>query len=714
MPRRRKSSKPPVEENAPALPVLPSPPPSEQASAYFNRELSWLEFNFRVLAEAEDESVPLLDRVKFVAIFGGNLDEFFMKRVGGLKLQLASRAPQISPDGRTPLEQLRAIQARVRPMIAQQRRIFLERLLPALKPHGIELLGYRDLSEEEREYVRRYFEANIFPILTPLGLDHSHPFPFISNLSISLAVALRRPGSGEIRFARVKVPPTLPRWVQLPESLRFIPIEAVITENLDRLLPGMEVVESYPFRVTRAADVQRFEEPAEDLLESVQEELRERRFAAVVRLEVVPEMPAWMRSLLLDELGVGPEDLYEARPPLAFRDLFSLAGLPLPTIREAPWRPVTHPRLAPGPDGKDPDLFRVIARGDLLVHHPYDSFATSVQRFLEVSAQDPQVLAIKQTLYRTSRNSPVVKSLIEAAERGKQVAVLVELKASFDEARNIEWAEALEGAGAHVAYGVVGFKTHAKVSLVVRQEPDGLRTYTHLATGNYNTDTAELYTDLGLFTCSPEIGADALQLFNLLTAGQLAGQEFRSLLVAPVNMRAGILGRIAREVEHQRAGRGGRIVAKMNSLEDPKIVDALYEASAAGVEMDFIVRGVCRLRPGLPGKSERIRVLSIIGRFLEHARIFKFANGGAPEYWLGSCDWMSRNIDWRVEAMVPVLDSALQAELQAILDVQLADNCRAWDLGPDGTYVQRSPAPGEERRASQQILMERALRRTPR
>jgi len=663
-----------------------------------------------VLAEAEDPEVPLLDRLKFVAIFGANLDELFMKRVGGLKLQVASGRPTRSPDGRTAAEQLDAIAATVRPLVEHAREVLTGRLLPELAAQGIEIVGRHDLAAAEREWAAQFFAAQVFPILTPLGLDPSHPFPFLSNLSLSLAVAVRNPASSEVRFARVKVPPTLPRWIQLPGGHRFVALESVIAEHLDRLFPGLEILEAHSFRVTRAADVERQEEPAEDLLESIQEELRERRFASVVRLEVVPEMPAWMRSLLVEELAIGADDVFEVRPPLAERDLAALAALPLPALREAEWRPVTHPRLAPTPDGREPDLFRVIRQGDLLVHHPYDSFATSVQRFLQVAAEDPAVLAIKQTLYRTSRRSPVVQALIEAADRGKQVAVLIELRASFDEARNIEWAEALEGAGAHVAYGVVGFKTHAKVSLVVRQEADGLRTYTHLATGNYNTDTAEAYTDLGLFSCDPALGADSAQLFNLLTSGHIAEQAFSRLLVAPVNMRRGILDRIEREARHQRAGLGGRIVAKMNALEDPEIVGALYAASAAGVAVDLVVRGVCRLRPGLPGLSETIRVRSIVGRFLEHARIFYFANAGEPDWFIGSCDWMSRNLDWRVEAMAPVTDPALCAELQRILDLELADNRKAWELAADGRWSPRRPAPDEPCRESQRQLMEHAIR----
>jgi polyphosphate kinase len=689
-------------------------PGGEELSPFLNRELSWLEFNRRVLAEAEDPSVPLLERLKFVAIFGGNLDEFFMKRVGGLKLQLQSKTPSLSPDGRTPAQQLREIREWIRPRYQEQRSLLLEQILPELAASGVELLGFRDLAGSERSFLEKFFSSYVFPILTPLGLDTSHPFPFISNLSLSLAVALRTPTSAEVRFARLKVPASLPRWIQLPDSMRFIPLELVITEYLERLFPGMELLESYPFRVTRAADVARHEEQAEDLLESVQEDLRARRFAAVVRLEVVPGMPEWMRMLLAEELAVGPEDVFEVRQPLASRDLFQLAALPLPALQEPKWRPVVHPRLAPAGDTREVDLFKVIRAGDLLVHHPYDAFSSSVQSFLQIAAEDPAVLAIKQTLYRTSRNSPVVQALIEAAERGKQVAVLVELKASFDEARNIEWAEALEGAGAHVAYGVLGYKTHTKVSLVVRQEADGLRTYVHLATGNYNTDTAELYTDLGLFTCDPVLGADTAQLFNLLTSGHIGDQRFEKLVVAPVSMRKRVLALIAREAEHQRSGRFGRIIAKMNSLEDPEIVRALYDASRAGVEIDLIVRGVCRLRPGVPGMSETIRVRSIVGRFLEHARIFYFSNDGAEDYFIASADWMSRNLDYRVETMVPVESPALAVELRRILDVQLADNRKAWQLESDGGWTRLEPAAGEPARSSQAILMEHALRREPR
>ncbi|HEX6864103.1 MAG TPA: polyphosphate kinase 1, partial [Thermoanaerobaculia bacterium] len=688
-------------------PAEPSAEPLDPASLFLNRELSWLEFNLRVLHEAEDASNPLLERLKFLAIFDNNLDEFFMKRVGGLKQQLASNIRELPPDSRTPRQQLAEIHATIRPLLARQRRLFNEELLPALRQHGLEILRWEELRASERRHLSDEFRRKLFPILTPLAVDPAHPFPFISNLSLSLAVSVKEPGEPEPRFARIKVPYILQRWLQVPNTLRYVPLEEVIAHNLDRLFQGMEVVESYPFRVTRNADVQRNEEEADDLLEAIQEELRERRFATVVRLEVATGMPGWMRELLAEQLEIQEQEIFEVDRLLALRDLMQLAqSAPLPSLRYRPWAPVTHPRLHPAEPGEEVDIFGAICGGDILVHHPYDSFATSVQRFIEAAATDPAVLAVKQTLYRTSADSPNMRALIRAAEDRKQVAVTVEIKARFDEAANIEWAERLENVGAHVAYGVVGLKTHAKVALVVRQEREGLRCYTHIATGNYNTDTARLYTDLGLFTCSEEIAEDAVQLFNMLT-GYVHQPRFKKLLVAPINMRQRFLELIQREVEHQQAGRGGHIVAKVNALEDRQMCRALYDASAAGVQMDLIVRGVCRLRPGLPGQSETIRVISIVGRFLEHARIFRFGNGGRPEHFLGSADWMSRNLDFRVEAIVPVEEPRLQEELDAILDLQLNDNVKAWEMQPDGSYVQRRPEKGEEPRSSQDLLMQR-------
>lgn len=683
--------------------------PDLRDSLFFNRELSWLEFNSRVLSLAEDRTIPLLERVKFIGIAGSNLDEFFMKRVGRLRREVSRGHERLSPDGLTPQQQLALIRPAVRKFYERHRQVFLQELLPALAQEGIELVRYRELASEDLDFVRDFFKKSVFPILTPLGLDPSHPFPFISNLSLSLGVAVQQPRSAEVRFARVKVPQSLQRWVPLPDGKRFVPLEEVISGELHRLFPGREVLEAFEFRVTRAAEVDASEEQPEDLLESVQSELRERRFASVVRLEVVPEMPSWMRSVLVHELEMDPEDVYEVRRPLALRDLAQLVALPRPELREVPWKPVIPVRLQAAPEGRDPDLFQVISEGDLLVHHPYESFRFSVQRFLELAARDPSVLAIKQTLYRTSRDSPVVKALIEAAERGKQVAVVIELKASFDEARNIEWAEALEGAGAHVAYGILGYKTHAKVTMVVRQEDSGIKIYSHVATGNYNTDTAELYTDLGLFTCDPVIGTDVAKLFNALTAGYLGSVAFDALLVAPVNMRQGLVERIEREIAHRAAGKPARIRAKMNGLEDAELVRALYRASQAGVDIELLVRGVCCLRPGVPGLSERIRVRSILGRFLEHARIFVFENAGQPEFWIGSADWMVRNLDGRVEAMVGVRDPNLTQELERVLQFQWEDNCNAWDLQPDGRWVRAAPEPGEAPRPSQKRQMEWAL-----
>jgi polyphosphate kinase len=686
----------------------------ETVPLFLNREISWLEFNRRVLREAEDAANPLLERLKFIAIFDNNLDEFFMKRVGGLKQQVASNIRELPLDGNTPRQQLAAIDAVVRPMLALQRRLLNEEILPALRQHGLEIVRWADLRAAERRHCVEVFDKQLFPTLTPLAVDPAHPFPFISNLSLSLAISVRVPGEEELRFARVKAPHLLPRWLQVPKTLRYVPLEEVISHNLERLFPGMEIVDSHPFRVTRNADVQRNEEEAEDLLEAIQEELRERRFATAVRLEVAAGMPRWMCGLLGEQLEIQEQEVYEISGPLALRDLMQLASVPLPSLRYRPWTPVTHPRLTVTDPTEELDVFQTIAGGDILLHHPYDSFATSVQRLIETSASDPAVLALKQTLYRTSADSPNMRSLIRAAEDRKQVAVTVEIKARFDEAANIEWAERLEAVGAHVAYGMVGLKTHAKVALIVRQEKEGLRCYTHIATGNYNNETAKLYTDLGLFTCREDIAEDVIQLFNMLT-GYVHKPQFKKLLVAPVNMRQRFIDLIEREVEHQKAGRGGHIIAKMNALEDRQIVEALYAASEAGVEIDLIVRGICRLRPGLPGHSETIRVISIVGRFLEHARIFYFANhaanGSKPDFFIGSADWMSRNLDFRVEAIVPVEEPRLQEELKAILDLQLSDNVKAWEMRADGTYTQRVPAAGEEPRSSQDLLMQRSLER---
>jgi polyphosphate kinase len=662
----------------------------------YNRELAWLHFNWRVLYEALDPRTPLLERVRFIAITASNLDEFFRKRVGGLKRQQAAGIANLNLQGWTPDFQLQLIAKAVHPMIETQSRCLYDELLPALARYDVRILDYRELPATQQAELRRYFASEIYPILTPLALDPGHPFPFISNQSLSLGVMLYDALSGESRFARVKVPTNRRRWIPVEDSHHFVPLEQVITHNLDLLFHGMEIVAAYPFRVTRNAAIERNEDEAEDLLELISEELRERRFAPVVRLEVADSMPENMCNLLRSELELDATDLYQVRGLLGLDDLFALADVNLPHLKYEPWSPVTPVRLA-GLDSKarPGEIFSVIRQGDLLVHHPYNSFAASTQQFVEGAARDPNVLAIKQTIYRTSADSPIVNALIQAAERGKQVAVLIEVKARFDEERNIEWARILENAGCHVAYGLVGLKTHSKLSLVIRQEEDGLRAYCHIGTGNYNAKTAALYTDLGLFSCDPDVAADVMDLFNFLT-GYSRQTKYRKLLVAPVNMRQQFLELIEREMQHAIAGRPARIIAKMNALEDPLIVRKLYEASQSGVMIDLIVRGNCRLRPGLRKISENIRVLSIIGRFLEHSRIYYFENSGDPEYYIGSADWMQRNLSERVEAIVPIEDPHLREQLDLILRYSLQDRRQAWEMLPDGRYRHLHAPEGEE------------------
>jgi polyphosphate kinase len=675
-----------------ALATLPLDELSTSPAVY-NRELAWLDFNWRVLYEALDPRTPLLERLRFLAITANNLDEFFRKRVGGLKRQRAVGLANLNLQGWTPEQQLQVIAKAVQPMLEAQSRCLLEELLPELARHDVRILDYGDLTPAQKELVRDYYHREVYPILTPLAVDPGHPFPFISNQSLSLGVMLYDPVSAESRFARVKVPANRPRWVALDNPQHFVPLEQVITHHLDSLFRGMEIIAAYPFRVTRNADIERNEDEAEDLLELINEELRERRFAPVVRLEVPESMPETILEILRGELELDHNDIYPVRGFLGLDNLFSLADLNLPYLKYEPWTPLTPVRLA-GLDSKSRpgEIFSVIRQGELLVHHPYNSFATSTQLFIEAAARDPQVLAIKQTIYRTSSDSPIVNALIQAAERGKQVAVLVEVKARFDEERNIEWARVLENAGCHVAYGLVGLKTHSKVSLAIRQEEDGLRAYVHIGTGNYNARTALLYTDLGLFSCDTALALDVMDLFNFLT-GYSRQTNYRKLLVAPVNMRQRFIELIEGEIRHALAGRNARIIAKMNALEDPPIVRKLYEASQAGVQIDLIVRGNCRIRPGLPGISENIRVISIIGRFLEHSRIYYFENNGEPLYFIGSADWMQRNLSARVEAVTPIEDPRLREQLDHILRTSLADHRHAWELQPDGRYTHRQPPP---------------------
>ena len=682
-------------------------PDLRHPSLYINRELSWLEFNRRVLHQALDQRTPLLERLKFLSIFANNLDEFFQVRVSGLKQQLAARVVERTADGMTPEDQLRAIGRVVRELQAQADDCLERELLPSLAARGVELLDVSSVSEAERAGLDRWYETNVFPVLTPLAVDPAHPFPHISNLSLSLAVMLRS-DRGEERFARVKVPRLLPRWVPLGEGHRFVPLEQVIGANLEALFPGVEIIGWSTFRVTRNTDVQIDPEEAEDLLSVIQEELRNRRFGEVTRVEVSPRTPSAIRQMLVDELAdevpgrLAGEDIYEVRGLMAAGDLLSIAGIDVAELRDPPFHPLTPSRLATART-----VFEALRDGDVLTHHPYDSFATSVERFIREATEDPDVVAIKLTLYRTGGDAAIARALQQAAERGKQVAVLIELQARFDEANNITWARRLEDAGVHVSYGVAGLKTHTKVMLVVRREGDQMRRYVHIGTGNYNPKTARLYTDFGLFSADAELAADLTDLFNVLT-GFAHPATYRRLIVAPKGMRNRFLALIRREITHARGGREGRITAKMNALVDPEIIAALYEASQAGVQVDLIVRGICCLRPGLPGVSERIRVVSVVGRFLEHSRAFLFWNDGQEEAYIGSADWMPRNLDRRIEAVTPITDAGHRATIRQVLRLMLDDNRQAWDLGPDGTWVQRHPAPGEPERAAQRLLLEQA------
>ncbi|MDX2241805.1 MAG: polyphosphate kinase 1 [Leptolyngbyaceae cyanobacterium bins.302] len=691
---------------------------------YFNRELSWLEFNNRVLHEAFDPRTPLLERLKFLAIFNSNLDEYFMVRVAALKQQVEAQVTKLSADGRTAKEQLDLISQRLRPMVVQLHQHFEQALRPQLAAQGIYLLDYMDLNQEQRTYLQQYFKEQIFPVLTPLAIDPSHPFPYISNLSLNLAVVIRDEEAEKDLFARVKVPNSLPRFLPLPDDLRRqekgvtavwtgVPLEQVIAHNLAALFPGLNIQEYHPFRVTRDNDLTLEEDEAEDLLLAIEQELRKRRVGgSIVRLEVHASMPENLRAMLLEEMDLTENDVYEATGLLCLRDLMSFMALSLPDLKDPPYSSSVPSALRRGDSSADGgdlegDLFSLIRKQDVMVHHPYHSFSRTVQRFITEAAADPDVLAIKMTMYRTSGDSPILNALIAAAENGKQVAVLMEIKARFDEENNIIWARRLESAGVHVVYGLVGLKTHTKVVLVVRREEGRIRRYVHVGTGNYNPKTARLYTDLGLLSCRDDLGADLTDLFNYLT-GYSRQKEYRKLLVAPVSLRSHMTALIQREADHARSGAHARIVAKMNSLIDPSIIAELYRASQAGVQVDLIVRGMCCLRPGVEGVSENIRVISIVGRFLEHSRIFYFHNAGEEEIFIGSADWMQRNLDRRVEAVVPIEDPMIAIDLQEILGILLADNRQAWDLQPDGHYIQRHPTADSPEQSSQKMLLDLA------
>ncbi len=698
-----------ADAKAQAAAAPPAVPPVEDLSApelYLNRELSWLAFDARVVLEAQDLQNPLLERLKFLAITASNLDEFFMKRIGGLKQQVAAGVQERTVDGRTPQEQIADCYTVVRALERQQRDLATE-LLGALRQQGIHLLSYADLDADEQGTLRGHYFRNIFPLVTPLALDPAHPFPFISNLSLNLLVTGHHPKDTEPLMSRIKVPvgAGIPRFVHVGDAKRFVPLEDIMANNLDLLFPGMTVDTCELFRVTRNADTERDEEEADDLLAMIESELRDRRFAPIVRLEVGAGMDPVHRGMLAAELGLDEQaDVVDVDGMPALRDLMEIAQLDEAALHDPPHHPIDHPRLHPRRS-----IFHVIRdAGAILLQHPYESFSTSVERFLRDASEDPKVRAIKMTLYRTSSDSNILSYLSAAARNGKQVAVAVELKARFDEAANIHFANQLEEDGIHVSYGVVGLKTHCKVILVVRQDYNGLRRYAHIGTGNYHAGTARLYCDFGLLTCDDAIGQDLTELFNYLTTGYRPKRAYRKLLPAPTLLKMALIEKIGREGSLQATGSAGLIQLKMNALEDADVTRALYRASQAGVKVDLLVRDTCRLRPGIPGLSENIRVVSIVGRFLEHGRIYYFRNGGDEEYFIGSADCMTRNLESRVEVVVPVEDAMLRKDLRAILDIQLAPNRNAWAMQADGTYGRVT---GDDAPSCQQALIDLAEKR---
>ncbi len=680
------------------------------ADRFLDRELSWLAFNGRVLELAEDPALPLLERVRFLAIFANNLDEFFMVRVAGLKRRIAAGVAVRAASGLRPREVLDNIWRESRRLMSRQADTFHGQVLPALREQGIELLRWDDLSETERKAMATLFAERVFPVLTPLAVDPAHPFPYISGLSLNLAVVVRNPETDTEHFARVKVPPNFARWLPLDDQ-RFVPLEDVIAAHLDMLFPGMDIVGHHTFRVTRNEDLEVEEDDAENLLQALEKELLRRRFGPPTRLEVQEDIDPHVLDLLVSELDVNEAEVFRLAGPLDLKGLESVARIDRAELKAEPFVPVTHPDLTEVETAQPADIFGALQRQDVLVHHPYDSFATSVQRFVEQAATDPHVLAIKQTLYRTSGDSPIIDALVDAAEVGKQVLVLVEIKARFDEQANIRWARKLEQAGCHVVYGLLGLKTHAKACLVVRDEPDGLRRYSHIGTGNYNPKTARSYEDLGLLTADPAVGDDLLHLFNNLS-GFARGAGYRRLLVAPAGVRTGLIERIEAEVAHHREGRPARVRFKMNSLVDERVIDALYRAGQAGVQVDLSTRGICALRPGVPGLSDNVRVRSTLGRFLEHSRVFWFENGGEPAVWMGSADLMHRNLDRRVEVLVQVCDQRHVTELGGILDTVFDDETSSWHLTSDGAWERRHlDADGNPLRDLQEGLIAAARRR---
>ncbi len=703
----------------PSLRVVPADmfdvdPPYEEGDNYLadsgfedrflDRELSWLRFNQRVLELAEDDRLPLLERVRFEAIFANNLDEFFMVRVAGLKRRIAAGVAVRAASGLMPREVLEQIWDVAAELTSRHARLFRDELIPDLSKEGIELVRWEELSEDEQKQCKRLFKDRVFPVLTPLAVDPAHPFPYISGLSLNLAVLVRNPKNDKEHFARVKVPPIFSRFVPLGNQ-RFVPLEDVIGEHLKRLFPGMEVLRWATFRVTRNEDLEVEEDDTENLLKALEKELLRRRFGPPVRLEVDEAMDEHVLELLTNELGVSAAEVFQLPAPLDLRGLHDIADLDRQDLKYPAFIPGTHTKLAPVESSSPVDVFKALRRGDVLLHHPYDSFSTSVQRFIEQAAADPQVLAIKQTLYRTSGDSPIIDALVDAADAGKQVLVIVEIKARFDEEANIRWARKLEHAGCHVVYGLVGLKTHCKLSMVVRDEPEGIKRYTHIGTGNYNPKTARMYEDLGLLTTDEAIGEDVAHLFNNLS-GYSRKASYEQLLVAPDSVRSGLMEAIAQEVEHHEAGRPARIRIKANSIVDEAIIDALYGASRVGVPIELLIRGICAVRPGVPGLSESITVRSILGRYLEHSRIMWFANGGTPIAWIGSSDLMHRNLDRRVEVLVKLPSDAEVSQVSELLDLAFDPETVAWELSADGTWRQ-----GDGTRDFQESLVQRHRRR---
>ena len=679
---------------------------------YINRELSWLDFNQRVLAQALDPRTPLLEQAKFSAIFSNNLDEFFMVRIASLKSQIEAGVTKKSEDGKAPDEQLKDIHKNLIPLLKQQQDHYLHILKPKLKEERVHLLDYQQLNPQQKVWINNYFRTAIFPVLTPLAVDPAHPFPFVSSLSLNVAAMIIDPSTKHKQFARVKVPQkTMARFIPIPNDLSeiepqpvhvAIPIEQVVAFNLKMLFPGMEIEDHYFFRVTRDADLELRDIEADDLMSALEQGLRKRRIGGeVVRLEVSEKMPTTILQLLIEGMAVAEDELYRVQGLLGLDELFSLTNINLPNLKSEAHQGITHHLLKQSQRGLLEDgsikteefesIFSIIRRQDLLLHHPYDLFATSVEEFINQAADDQRVMGIKMTLYRVSKDSPIIAALIRAAENGKQVMALVELKARFDEDNNIQWAKHLEQSGVHVVYGVLGLKTHTKIALVIRKEKEHLRSYFHIGTGNYNTKTSKVYTDLSLLSAQPELGQDLVELFNYLT-GFSKQQSFRKLLVAPVTLRKGMESLIEREIQHAKDGKNAHIKAKMNSLVDPNIINLLYKASKAGVKIDLIVRGMCCLYPGRRNLSENIKVISIIGHFLEHSRIFWFANAGKAEAFIGSADWMKRNLDRRVEAITPIDSTKLKKELENLLEIYLEDNRNAWEMQSDGSFVQRQPA----------------------